>query len=35
MSATETDARTQYNIAIQMLVKNALDENLPDFTLNA
>lgn len=35
MSATETDARIQYNIAIQMLAKNPLGKNLPDFTLNA
>jgi NAD(P)-binding Rossmann-like domain len=35
MSAKETDARTQYNALIQMLVQNPLEEFIPDKTLNA
>ena len=35
MSAKETDARTQYNILIQMLFKNPLEEFVADKTLNA
>src|SRR5262249_11192036 len=35
MSAQETDARTQYNALIQMLVQNPLDPFTPDKTLNA
>jgi hypothetical protein len=35
MSAKETDARTQYNALIQMLVQNPLEDFTPDKTLNA
>src|SRR5262249_2624993 len=35
MSTRDTDARTQYNGVIQLLVQNPLDEFVPDMTLNA
>jgi hypothetical protein len=35
MSAKETDARTQYNALIQMLVQNPFEEFVADKTLNA